>query len=357
MTPILENNLIDRLVSRFRRSPIQSNGLHEADAELIRVSNDLTLALTTDTIAEEIAVGLYADPWLIGWMTAMVNLSDLAAVGAEPIGLLVSEILPQACGDEFLDELQRGIEDACSACGTFILGGDTNRGENLVLTGTAVGRCPHDAFLSRRGCTAGDRLYATGSLGGGNAFALSVLLLAAQQTAHGNVAQLDYRPTARLVEGRSLVGLATSCMDTSDGVLATLDQMSRLNGVGFELDSHWEGTLDPRAKDVAAAAGIPPWLLLAGQHGEFELLFTVPQDSEDDLRRVAAKCGWAPVPLGRVIEMTGVVLPLYGEVRKIDTARIRNCSADAGNDVGNYLRQLLAIEHDIRKGVLHHAND
>lgn len=87
MTGLLENNFFARLTSSFQRSPQQINHLNESDSELLRLDNDSILAITTDCIVEEIETGLYDDPYLIGWMLVVVNLSDLAAVGARPLGL------------------------------------------------------------------------------------------------------------------------------------------------------------------------------------------------------------------------------------------------------------------------------
>ena len=137
---INENNTINNLAKYFCRSPFQKNALHESDAEIIEIGG-VILAITTDSIAEEIQTGLYDDPYLVGWMSVMVNMSDLAAVGAEPVGILISEILPGNIPSSFIDKIQEGINDAVKQCGTFVLGGDTNTGENLIITGTAIGRC------------------------------------------------------------------------------------------------------------------------------------------------------------------------------------------------------------------------
>ena len=100
--PVLENAYIERLVRELPRSPLQLNRLQEADAELIRLpGTTAVVALKTDAIVEEIETGLYADPWLLGWMAVTVNASDLAAVGAEPVGVLLNETLaPDAEGEK-----------------------------------------------------------------------------------------------------------------------------------------------------------------------------------------------------------------------------------------------------------------
>jgi thiamine-monophosphate kinase len=348
LNEIVENRVIASLASLFARSPQQRNRLQETDAEIVQLPGGVTLAVTTDSIVEEIALGLYADPYLAGWMIVMANLSDMAAVGAKPIGLLISEIVPHSCTEAFLSRLQEGIRDACRACGTFVLGGDTNYGDSLILTGAAIGVCPDGKFLSRVGCKPGDLLFASGPLGRGNAFAIHALL-------HASAEIQDYRPRARLAESQVLLGLTTACMDTSDGPIAALDQLMRLNQAGFALNKNWNSCLDPWARRTANEAGIPEWLLLAGQHGEFELLFTVPPECEDALLSRAGGIHFSPIPLGRAVSEPGISLPLNGTTVLLDTARVRNCANRLHRNAELYLQELLSIDNDLREGALHHA--
>ena len=92
---ILENKIINNLISEFERSPLQLNKPHESDSEIVLLNENTKIAVTTDSISEEISTGFYDDPYLIGWMIVTVNMSDLAAVGATPIGILISEIIPK----------------------------------------------------------------------------------------------------------------------------------------------------------------------------------------------------------------------------------------------------------------------
>jgi len=352
LNAIIENEFIGKLTEQFRRSPLQKNRAHESDAEIVRPfrDSDRLLALTTDSIVEEIALGLYTDPHLIGWMTVMVNMSDLAAVGAQPLGILVSEVLPGDFPKHSIARLQQGIHDACDACGTFVLGGDTNFGGQLILTGCALGAVNDRKHLSRIGCQPGDGLYSTGVLGVGNAFALSKFAGSAE-------AEIEYRPIARLSESQSLPGVASACMDTSDGVIATLDQLMRLNNVGFEFEEDWELKLHSGSKALTSAQGIPSWLLLAGQHGEFELLFTVAKECENELLRSAEKDHWHPVRLGNVTEKPEIRLPLYGQSVLLDTGKIRNTASQVNGNIENYIAQLLMIDNEIRKGASEHVSE
>jgi thiamine-monophosphate kinase len=379
MNTILENSQIEELTRVFERSPIQLNGPQEADAEILLLpsTSDNLLAVTTDSLAEEIASGLYDDVYLAGWMSVMANMSDLAAVGASPLGLLVSEILPQNLGQPSIQRLQQGIQDACRVCGTHVLGGDTNSGERLVMTGTALGICRRNAYLSRIGAKPGDLLYATGRLGAGNAFALHRFSHASSPGLPGFAGSgpgvgktpgdgeipadgigriFRYRPFARLHEGKSLCGIATACMDTSDGVIATLDQLMRLNRSGFELTDRWESLLDPAAREEFEAHRLPAWAALAGQHGEFELLFTLPRDQREVLMEASSRAGWEPLELGTVIAGKAVVIPLEGRQVEFDTAYLRNLSSVCGSDVQSYVRALLAYDAKIQKGVDIHVN-
>src|SRR5512140_1768490 len=150
MNPVIENRFIEFLVRDLPRSPCQVNALQESDAELINIpGTGSILAITTDSIIEEIETGLYSDPFLIGWMTVMVNASDLAAVGATPLGILLNETLPGELSEPFVSELQRGIKEACEVCGMPVLGGDTNRSASFQMGGTALGIADGNTFMTR----------------------------------------------------------------------------------------------------------------------------------------------------------------------------------------------------------------
>jgi thiamine-monophosphate kinase len=341
---IQENALIDSLTKALPRSPLQLNRIHGSDSEIIRIPgpNGGILAATVDTIAEEIRIGLYDDPWLIGWMTVMVNLSDLAAVGATPLGILISEILPADLPHESLEKIQRGILDACTACGTFVLGGDTNIGSPLTTTGCALGILPQGTSLSRTQCSPGDLLYASGHLGDGNAFAASRLI-------SGKTIPFDYRPAARLPEGKLIARYGSSCMDSSDGVLATLDQLMRLNRCGFWLGKLWQAALSERSGKMADSVGFPRWLFLAGEHGEFELVFTIPRSHDKEFLEEAGSAGWTPVRLGEVVSEQEIRMVLEEKELAIDTAEIRNLGTSSSGNVQNYVNSLLSIDARLRQ--------
>jgi len=341
---IEENQIINSLVRNFKRSPLQINQLHSSDSELIRLETNESsiLTITTDSIVEEIKLGLYDDPYLIGWMIVMVNLSDLAAVGADPLGILISEILPHNLDDTFINKLQKGISDACNASGTYVLGGDTNFGDQLILNGTAVGIISGGNAISRVGCSPDDILYTSGEIGSGNALALTKLVYKSEQ-------DYKYKPMARLQEGKVIRQYASACMDTSDGVISTLDQLMRLNNFSFTLNDDWTSSLEINSKILFNKYNLPLWLLLAGQHGEFELLFTIPRSNEIDFLKSASDINWSPIKIGKVTKECQITIPMYGQYIAIDSREIRNLANITDLNISKYLQSLLEIDKSYRQ--------
>lgn len=341
LNEILENIIINNLISGFERSPHQLNNPHESDAEIVQLS-ELKLAITTDSISEEISTGLYDDPYLIGWMIVTVNISDLAAVGSKPIGIIISEIIPKDFNDEKIKQLQKGISDACKKYGTYVLGGDTNEGEKFVLTGTAIGIINNEKILSRVGCKPGDLLYSSGKLGIGNAYAISKLISKTNNL-------ITYKPVARIKESELISEYASTCMDTSDGLISTLDQLMRLNNVGFEITESQESLIDDEAVNYSKKFNIPSWLFLAGQHGEFELVFTIPHNLKHEFLKEADKNGFYSVELGKVISEKEIRINLHEKSVAINSAFVRNLPFETKGDVNHYLMLLLEYDSELRK--------
>ena len=337
LNSISENKLIEDITKNYHRSPLQINKLQESDSELLNINllkND-QLAVTTDSIVEEIEMGIYKDPYLIGWMCVMVNMSDLAAVGATPVGVLISEILPDFLDDSFRIKMHNGINDACKACNTYVIGGDTNFGKQLIISATAIGITKNKMFNTRTGCKPGDVLYATGKLGIGNAYALSQLSEAE--------CKIEYKPVAKLKAGKAIWGIASGCIDTSDGAIAALDQIMRLNDVGIKMDTDWIGNLDANSTSMINEAGLPLWFLLAGQHGEFELIFTVPAEKESILENISSKHSLHFLRIGEIQRKEGFYLNINDKLVQLPTERIRNIACRRNFNLNSYLKSLLEI--------------
>jgi thiamine monophosphate kinase len=120
----------------------------------------------------------------------------------------------------------------------------------------------------------------------------------------------------------------------------------RLNGCRFVLDDAREKTVHPLALEVCQAQKLPPWLALAGVHGEFELCFTLDPGREAEFLAAAAAAGWDPLRVGEVAEGEGMAFKTAGGIVPVDSGLIRNLSATAGADPREYIRSLLGYARD-----------
>lgn len=319
----------------FPRHPAQVNGLLQADAEIIRLPGEPEkyMVFKTDGIHEEIREGLYSDPHLIGWMTVTAPLSDLAAVGAAPMGLLLSLVLPVQQGPDWLEGFKAGIHGACSAYGIYVLGGDTNLGVACSTSATAIAQLESGKPLLRTGIKPGDYLYATARLGAGNAYAYGRLF--------NPSAAIAYKPFARLQESRFIRQHATACMDTSDGLFPALSVLSELNETGFELTVPLDDVLHPAILPVQQLSGLPAWMFMAGPHGEYELLFSIPALKQPEFLAASRREDWQPVLLGRAT-MERKLCFLSGSLSvACAPALVPNLFAEAGGNVRAYFSLLL----------------
>ena len=341
---ISENKLINILTKNFHRSPIQINALQESDAELIRIpGTDTILAVTTDSIAEEIQSGLYDNPYLAGRMSVLVNLSDLSAVGAEPLGLIINETFNPKTSNEYIEQVQKGISDACSETNTFILGGDTNFSDKIQIGATAIGIIKDNIIITRKGCCAGDYLFSSGKLGSGNAFAFSKLF------SNKKTPDFQFNPEPRIKEGILIRKYASCCMDTSDGVIATLDQLMRINNLGFNVDIDINNYLDFETLELCGKNSLPAWFTLAGIHGEFELLFTIQGENLNRVIKEANSIGWELVCLGKVIEQQVIQLKINNNIRQLNTEKIRNLFGDVNYNFNEYLNELIKMDNSFKE--------
>ncbi|MFC1742658.1 thiamine-monophosphate kinase [Candidatus Riflebacteria bacterium] len=337
---IKENELLTRWGKNLSRHPQQVNDLHQSDAELIRLpGGEKLLAATIDTISEEISLGFYQEPETIGWMGIMVSLSDLAAVGAEPLGILTSVSLPVGSSADYQEQIAIGISKACKTCGTFVLGGDTNYAARPSIGSCALGLVEAGKEMLRTGIEPGQLLYASGKLGLGTLLAAKLL----PDIPADFFPEAAFRPVGRLAEAKIIREFASACMDTSDGLVVTLDQLLRLNGVGFELTTPITEVVHPGGLKLSGAISIHPFTVLSCLHGEFELIFTVPIEKREEFEKSAAAQDFSPILLGKSIEEPKLILEEAGQRRDIDSGAIHNLWDNSGGDLKRYLSELIRL--------------
>ncbi|WP_328618541.1 thiamine-phosphate kinase [Amycolatopsis sp. NBC_00355] len=238
-----------------------TEGFGDDSALLATVEAQSELVATTDSCPTPV-VNLLSEPDLYhaGWLLATINLSDLAAAGATPLGLVVNYTLPKATTVREFERLLDGVDDCCAAHGTKVAGGDIRDGEVVQLTATAIGRCTPGTRLRRSGARAGDSLLLVGSPG----YLWAAALLATGRVslpvpAQDEIWQRACRPTAQLKAGQMLAatGLARAAMDVSDGLFATIRTLCEVNGLGAAVTEDFE--LDAPVAEVAGQYGLRPF--------------------------------------------------------------------------------------------------
>lgn len=235
------------------------------------------LVITTDAVNPRTHIPTGATPAQVGWYLTAVNLSDIAAAGARPLGFVAALSLPPDTEVEFLRGLAQGIEECAREFGIAVLGGDTKEADVMSLAGTAIGRVRKDRILLRSGARPGDVLVVTGDLGrAGLAFEMVQDPAVRAEGLH-----LLLRPYPRVSEGMffSESGVVTSCMDISDGLGLTLAQMGAMSGMSYEVD--WFAL--PVYKGLAnlPPARVRELALYSG--GDYELVATVKPEGVEAL--------------------------------------------------------------------------
>ncbi|MEP6506757.1 MAG: thiamine-phosphate kinase [Gemmatimonadales bacterium] len=235
------------------------------DAAVITTLGDRAVVASTDTSVENVH---FRRDWLtpreIGYRAAAAALSDLAAMGARPIGILAALTVPESWRGDF-DAISDGIGDAAENAGAPILGGDTTRGSELSLTITVIGTARD--LLCRTSARPGDRVYVTGRLGGP--------LAALRDMQEGRIPSVENRirfahPLPRIEEAAWLAeNGAAAAVDISDGLAADLGHVSAASRVGITV----------RIEDIPTVSGMSA-IEAAGSGEEYELIVTSPADMD-----------------------------------------------------------------------------
>jgi thiamine-monophosphate kinase len=257
------------------------------DAALLQPPAGQQLAVTSDLLVSGVHFLPDADPYSLGHKALAVNLSDLAAMGAEPAWFMLNLALPKADAN-WLQPFCRGMFQLAREHNVQLVGGDTSRGP-LAIAIEAHGFVPPGAALKRSGAKAGDRIYVTGTLGDA-ALALRQRLGGIRLPENDMAAiavRLD-RPVPRVREGLMLRGIAHSAIDISDGLLADLGHILEMSRVGARI------SLDKIPVSSVCGAHIHEtgWDLVLANGDDYELCFTVPEKHVAALDKLRPACGF-----------------------------------------------------------------
>jgi thiamine-monophosphate kinase len=310
-----EFELIQRFFTRRVTHTVLSVG---DDGALLGPRAGMQLAVSTDMLVSGVHFLPDADPAALGWKALAVNLSDLAAMAAEPRWSLLAIALPEA-KESWIEPFAEGFFACADAFGVDLVGGDTTRGP-LAIAPTVIGEVPVGSAITRSGAQPGDDVWVSGTPG------LAALALAAlrgetdlSETARARCLAALEQPQPRVALGLALRGLAHAMIDVSDGLIADLGHIAERSGVSIELADE---LLPIEILEAATGApGLARRCLLAGGD-DYELAFTSAVDRRECIAGVGARLGVALARIGqvrsgppaelRVVDRHGQSLPLAG---------------------------------------------
>jgi thiamine-monophosphate kinase len=319
-----ERRLISELLAR-RYAGVGAFGDDAAALPHGRLSDADTLLVTTDPCPEPAAhIAGFPDEYYRGWLVVTINLSDLAAAGARPLGLVTSLVLPSSTTTKDFERLLDGIDACCAQANTTVVGGNLKEGSKLDVSATAIGYC-QGSPMSRRGSSPGDCLAVVGDLGlfwAGLELVRRGVQLPAEH--RDELLRNVLTPTPQLRAGQALLdsGVITSCMDNSDGLYSSLETFRLMNGVGFELDFS-QVSWHPAVEWAANEMGIDPVRFALGW-GDWQLLVTFKDSDMETVERAAEVAGSGLTVIGLVAEDQRILIDAdgtQGQLAPIDSQR------------------------------------
>jgi len=267
------------------------------DCAVLKVPAGKELVVSIDTLVEGVHFLQDTDPELLGHKALAVNLSDLAAMGAEPAWVTLALTLPTVNAD-WLGAFCRGFSRLAAMHNVQLIGGDTTRGP-LNISIQAHGFVDTGAALRRDGARPGDLVYVTGTLGDAG------LALHGSKDANlpANIKSRLDCPSPRLAEGRALVGLANAAIDISDGLISDLGHICDASGVGATL----------YVEDLPCSSAVydhikkhDDWSLALSAGDDYELCFAIPPQKQAEAESLAKKFECGLTKIGCIESTVGI---------------------------------------------------
>lgn len=295
------------LIDRFFKRPARHADLGIGDdCALLSPRAGHQLATSTDMLVEGRHFLSTVDPVRLGHKSLAVNLSDLAACGAEPRAFLLSLSMPRA-DESWLAGFSQGLFALADAHGCELIGGDTTQGP-LNISITVIGDVPRGQALLRSGAREGDDIYVSGNLGDAR-LALEAFrgTLSLPEAVFKRCRIRMEQPTPRVALGMALRGVATSAADISDGLLGDLGHILRQSGVGARLQVDVCEALLACHREVTLPVERVQSCVLSGGD-DYELVFTAPPARRAAVQEAAQASATPVCRIGSVIRTPGVEL-------------------------------------------------
>ncbi|MCU7844809.1 MAG: thiamine-phosphate kinase [Candidatus Thiodiazotropha sp. (ex Monitilora ramsayi)] len=271
------------------------------DAALLNVPPGMELVVSIDTLVEGVHFFPDVSPAALGHKVLAVNLSDLAAMGAEPAWITLALTLPKV-DESWLTQFSRGFEALAGRHGVALVGGDTTRGP-LSITVQAHGWVPAGAALRRGGARDGDELYVTGTLGDAALYLASRNFNLSEQRLFDSLRERLERPQPRVEAGLALRGIASSAIDISDGLIADLGHILAASGMGATI------SLDriPLSMEMAQwQRKSGDWQTVLAGGDDYELCFSADRSQGKEITRISEELDLPISCIGMIESQSGL---------------------------------------------------
>ena len=267
------------------------------DASAIELPSGELLVINVDMLVQGTDVLPGMSSLQIGKKAVTMSVSDIIAKGVKPLGCLASVGFPPETAIDEAETIIQGIKEQCSLYGCLFLGGDLNESKETVVDIVAFGTCSKTNFIPRKGAISGDVLYSTG-LFGFTALGFEMILNEkfVVESLTKQILESVYEPSAKIEFLDILQELPIKiCMDSSDGLLVTLTDLSNLNNLGINITAI---PIQPEVKEFAEKDGINPLDLVFKGGEEFDLIFAVSPDLIETVEKRVEDMGLEIYKLG-----------------------------------------------------------
>lgn len=261
------------------------------------ISSQDNIAITTDTLVEGIHFFSNVDPYKLGYKCLAVNISDLAAMGAEPKYFTLALTMPRV-DENFLLNFSRGLFDLASNFNMELIGGDTTRGNLKVFTITAFGEIPNQKEISRSQAQINDDIYVTGNIGAAS-FGVDIIKNSLNNIELSSRIECFERlelPLPRVNIGLKLRNIANSMLDLSDGLISDLPHILELSNCGASI--YVESLPINKCLKQLSLDQQLKYALAGGD--DYELCFTAPTNQQDAIKKISKDCNVAITKIGKI---------------------------------------------------------
>jgi thiamine-monophosphate kinase len=312
-----ERAIIEIIWKHLSRAPDMKVPVGD-DVSAVKCESGTIAVLKTDMLVGRTDIPPQMNLWQAARKAVIMNVSDFAAKGAKPLGLMVSLGIPPDLTRRDIEQIAGGLDTGAREYGAYVLGGDTSETDDLIISVALFGSAEKKKLMLRSGVRPGDILATTGPFGL-SASGLKTLIEKTPTPQRTNKKLLDavLMPRARLGEGLALAeaGVVTASIDSSDGLAWSLYEISRASNVGFLID---KPPIASEASEFAETHHLDPVELAFYGGEEYELVVTVKPGGWRRAEKAVKTVGGRLIKVGKATKKKGILLRHRGEISEIE---------------------------------------